>query len=387
MPVKVIRYGRYNVKALSRLLDAALDELGVSPPSDVPTLLKPNVVVATKPRSAAITHPAVVEATIRAFLARGVRKIIVGEGPGLGADEERLFAAAGYERLRRKYGVTLLNLNEAERVEVTWKYGTLRIPKVVTDAFYVNMPKLKTHGHTVVTLSIKNQKGLLLNADKKRFHLLGLHEPLVELLRVVKPDLVVADGIVGMEGEGPLNGRRKRANVLVVGTDALEADITCCRLMGIDPKRVKHLKMAMERGLGITEPVIRGVEPEKASFGVKFKLPNEKYGRMLNVYSWRNPYACSMCIDAFSLAVKSAFRRPKHWGTLLRLLYSAAFRRIDVIQGRHAKVPEEARGILLCLGNCTKDVASSEKDAIHVGGCPPDAESILEALRSALRRR
>lgn len=383
MPTKIIRCKRYDVKVLRCLLSEAFDEFGVSPPSDVPTLLKPNIVIAAKPRSAIITHPAVVEATIRAFLENGVRKIIIGEGPGLGADERKFFTAAGYERLRRKYDVTLLNLNKAERVEVSWKYGTLKIPKIVVDAFYVNMPKLKTHGNTVVTLSIKNQKGLLLNADKKRFHLLGLHEPLVELLKVVKPDLVVVDGIVGMEGEGPLNGKRKKANVIVVSTDAVAADITCCRLMRIEPKNVEHLKMAIEQRLcgepgGGAEPDVKDAEAVKASF----KPPHESYGRLLNVYSWRNPYACSMCIDAFSLAIKSAFSRPKYWGTLLRFLYFAAFRRIDVIQGRHAKVPEGAQGILICLGNCTKDVTA--ENAVHVEGCPPDAESILGALRSAL---
>ena len=242
-----------------------------------------------------------------------------------------------------------MNLNKAERVEIKWRYGTLKIPKIVTETdLYVNIPKMKTHGQTTVTLAMKNQKGILSNADKKRFHLLGLHEPIMELAKVVKPDLTVVDAVEAMEGEGPLRGKKKKVGALVIGTNLLEVDMACCEIMGIEYEKVTHIKEGLEQNIGPEKPEITGINPEEVK--TNFKRANEKHGNILNVYSWRNPYACSMCIDSFTLAVKSSLRNPKYWLTFIpKFAYLAVFKRIDIIQGFHAEIPDE-HGRIICLG-------------------------------------
>lgn len=380
MSVKIVKATKYSVKSLELLINNTIEDLQLDLQNKKTAVLKPNIVIPAKPSSAIITHPSVVEAAINVLEENGFedKNIIIGEGPGLGADESKVFGVSGYNELATRKNVRIVNLNKAERIELKWKYGILKVPKIVLEAdLYINLPKMKTHGQTIVTLSMKNQKGVLLNADKKKFHKLGLHDPIVELAKVVTPDLIIVDAIEGMEGEGPLNGKKKRMGLLVIGTNLLEVDIACCEIMGIEHEKVEHIKEGIKQNIGSEKPNLSGVDIKEVK--KSFKRANEKYGNILNVYSWRNPYACSMCIDSFSLAVKSAIHSPKYWLTFIpKFTYYALFKRIDIIQGLHAKIPDE-HGTVICLGDCTKKIA--EKDNLmHIGGCPPNQKEILEAL-------
>jgi hypothetical protein len=206
--------------------------------------------------------------------------------------------------------------------------------------------------------------------------LLGLHEPIAELAKVVKPDLIVVDAVEAMEGEGPLRGKKKKVGALLIGTNLLEVDRACCEIMGINRDEVEHIKVGMRENIGPEKNDLLGdIEDVKTNF----KRANEKYGNILNVYSWRKPYACSMCIDSFTLAVKSSIRNPKYWLTFIpKFAYLAVFKRIDIIQGFHAEIPDE-HGRIICLGDCTKKIAE-ENGFVYVKGCPPKTEDILEAL-------
>jgi len=227
MTIEVIK-SRYDVKHLEQKIGDAIKHIGLNLQNKKTAVLKPNIVIPAKPGSGIITHPSVVEAIINVLRKQGVEEIIIGEGPSLGADETKAFEISDYSKLARKKNVKLINLNKTERVKLKWKYGVIKLPKIILEAdLYINIPKMKTHGQAVVSLAMKNQKGILSKEDKQRFHRLGLHEPLVELARVVTPDLVVVDGIEGMEGEGPINGKKKKAGVIVVGNNMVETDMVC----------------------------------------------------------------------------------------------------------------------------------------------------------------
>ncbi|KCZ70788.1 hypothetical protein ANME2D_02813 [Candidatus Methanoperedens nitroreducens] len=379
MTVKIVKAKKYDVKSLESLIRDAIKDIGSDLKNKKTVLLKPNIVIAAKPGSAIITHPAVVEALINVLEENGFEDIIIGEGPGVGADEAKAFEVSGYSKLAAKKNVKLINLNKAERTELKWKYGIIKIPKIVLEAdLYINLPKMKTHGQTAVTLAMKNQKGLLSRADKQKFHKLGLHEPLVELARVIKPHLTIVDAIEGMEGEGPLNGKKKKVGALVIGTDQVETDAICCDIMGIDPEKVGHIIEGIKQNIGPEVPDLIGDDIKEVR--AKFKQANEKYGKFLNVYSWRNPYACSMCIDSFSLAVRSSIWSPKYWLTFLpRFTYYAVLKHLYIIQGKHAKIPD-MKGKVICLGDCTREIA--EKNNLrHIKGCPPNSREILDNLR------
>lgn len=378
MTVKIVKAQKYEVKSLEILIKDAIKDLGLDFHNKKTAILKPNIVIPAKPGSAIITHPVVVEAVINVLREIGFDEIIIAEGPGVGADEASAFELSGFNKLSAKMNVKLLNLNRTERLGLTWKYGKVRLPEVVLNAdLYINMPKMKTHGQTAVTLSMKNQKGLLSRADKQKFHTLGLHEPLVELARIIQPHLVIVDAIEAMEGEGPLNGKKKKVGCLVIGTNQVETDAVCCDIMGIDPQKVKHIAEGKKQKLGPEVPEVIGADINEIK--KNFKQANEKYGRFLNVYSWRNPYACSMCIDSFSLAVKSSIWSPKYWITFLpKFAYYAILKHLYIIQGKNAEIPD-VKGKIICLGDCTKDIAEKNK-LLHIEGCPPDSRTILETL-------
>lgn len=376
MTLKIIKTKKYDVNLLEYQISEAFKEMGFNFHGKKTALLKPNIVIPAKPSSAIITHPAVVEACINVLIKNGLKEIIIGEGPGVGQDEIKAFEVSGYNKLALQKNIKLINLNKADRIDLKWKYGTIRIPKIVLEAdLYVNLPKMKTHGQTVVTLSMKNQKGILSRADKQKFHKLGLHEPLVELAKIVKPHLIIVDAIEGMEGEGPLNGKKKKVGALVIGTNLVETDVACCNIMGIDYEKVEHINEGIKQHIGPELPDSTGFN--KKEFVVNFKKANQEYGRFLNVYSWRNPYACSMCIDSFSLAVKSSIWNPKYWFIFLpKFSYYAILKHLYIIQGKHAEIPD-VKGKVICLGDCTKEIA--EKNNLkHIEGCPPDSSKILE---------
>jgi uncharacterized protein (DUF362 family) len=371
--------GRYDVAAIERSIARAIDALGLDLSARRTAVVKPNLVIPASPKTGIVTHPAVTEAIVRVLRANGVERIAIADGPGVGLDADRVFEVTGYRALASRLGVDLVDFNKAERRERGWKYGKLGVPAILEDAdLYVNVPKAKTHGYTTVTLSIKNHKGMLSEEHKKLDHHLGLHEPLVEQARLRPPDLIVLDGIVGVEGDGPLNGRPVRSGFLAVGTNMLEVDAAAARAMGFDPESIKHLRIASEQGLGSIEPEVIGEVAVRP-----FRPANEEFGRVMNIYSWRDCTACSMCIDSFSAGVKLAVADPKYWLTLVpRLVFWGLFGKLHIIQGREARLPA-VPGRVICLGRCTKGLAEREA-LIHLPGCPPSARDVAETLRKRL---
>jgi len=379
MSVFLSQVAKYDVGLIERIVEAGMDALGVETEGRRSALLKPNLVIPAKPSTGIVTHPSVVEAVVNVLRRRGLREISIADGPGVGLDAQQVFRVTGYRALADRLGVRLIDFNDVERRERDWKYGRLGVPAVLEDAdLYVNLPKLKTHGYTTVTLSIKNHKGMLSEADKKLDHHLGLHEPLVEQAKLRPPDLIVLDGIVGVEGDGPLNGRPVRSRLMALGTNMLEVDSAAARLMGFEPAEIKHLAIALREGLGRTDPELIGEAQAR-----DFVPANEEFGRVMNIYSWRDCTACSMCIDSFSAGVKLAVHEPRYWLTLVpKLAFWGLFGKLHIIQGRQAKLPDRP-GRVICLGRCTAGLAQKE-GLVHIPGCPPSARDVAETLRKEL---
>ena len=379
MAVFLEEIGRYRLDSVRSTIGRALDELGVDLSGKRTAFIKPNLVIAAKPRTAVVTHPVVVEALVAVLRERGVTSISVGDGPGIGLDVDEVFRVTGYSKLAERLGVDLVNLNTTELRKRDRKYGKLGVPAIVEDTdLYVNVPKLKTHGYTTVTLAVKNHKGLLSEADKKRDHQLGLHDPLAQHASIRPPDLIVLDGITGIEGDGPLHGKVVKSGVFAVGTNMVEVDAVAARLIGFDPMRIEHLRLAHELGAGDVDPEVKGTAPSR-----RFEPANEVFGRVVNIYSWRDPTACSMCIDSFSGAVHLAVRKPKYWFTLVpKLAYWGVFGKLHIIQGKGAELPQQP-GRVVCLGQCTRGLAESE-GLTHLSGCPPTPEEVAETLRTEL---
>jgi len=216
-------------------------------------LLKPNL-VGLDPHGFINTHPTVIAAARECFLRMGASQVLVGDGPALDRDTEAILESV---RLREHLGPLRnvfvdLNLDEVQKVTFPTRASRLRelyLPKTYMGVdFVVSMAKLKTHHWAGVTLSMKNLFGIVPGAcygwPKNVLHWAGIDRAILDINAAARPDFAIVDGIVGMEGNGPIQGQSKASGVLVFGNDPVAVDATCCRVMGLRPERVKYLQQA-----------------------------------------------------------------------------------------------------------------------------------------------
>src|SRR5579862_3945181 len=219
-------------------------------------VLKPNL-VEFDPNTAINTHPMVVHAAFEAFRKLGAAEVKIAEGPGHRRATLDLADAAGYFGTIPGFedSFTDLNLdNVAQRVipQPVSQLKSLYLPHTVLDCdLLVSLPKMKTHHWAGATLAMKNLFGLVPGGvygwPKNVLHWAGIPQTIVDLHHLFPRQFAIVDGIVGMEGNGPIQGSPKKAGVLVAGSDVAAVDATCCRIMGIDPQRIEYLRIA--RGL------------------------------------------------------------------------------------------------------------------------------------------
>ena len=248
-------------------------------------LLKPNL-VETDPGAIHInTHPAVVYGAAQAFLKLGAGQVIVAEGPGHCRDTLLLLEESGLAQVLSDDRIPFVDLNydQAYSTENIGRYSsltTLTFPETLRQVdWVVSLAKLKTHHWAGITLSMKNlfgvMPGIYYGWPKNVLHYAGIDEAILDIVCALRPQFAIVDGIVGMEGDGPIMGSPKPAGVLVMGRNLPAVDSTCARIMGIDPHRVRYLAEA-GRHLGPLHAaeIIQVGEPV-ASVRTDFKLLNK----------------------------------------------------------------------------------------------------------------
>jgi len=227
-------------------------------------LLKPNLVDYI-PGNAINTHPKLVVAAAEALRRLGARQVVVAEGPGHQRDTELVLSQSGYQSELKLHRIPFVDLNRDElvRTRLSASYtnlGSLWLPKTVLRSdFVVSMPKVKTHHWSGVTLSMKNMFGIVPGIKygwpKNILHWSGIPGSILDVCATVPIDFVIADGIVAMEGNGPLNGTPPPLGTLLLADDPVAADATCARIMGLEPDRVPHIHEA-SHFLGNSSPAL-----------------------------------------------------------------------------------------------------------------------------------
>jgi uncharacterized protein (DUF362 family) len=230
-------------------------------------LLKPNLVEYI-PGAEVNTNPRLVGATASAFLALGAKTVLVGEGPGHQRDTVLVLAESGLEAELRERRIRFVDLNrdEIRKVPLQTRFtglDCLWLPRtVLTSDLVVSMPKVKTHHWAGVTLSMKNLFGVMPGVaygwPKNLLHWKGIDRSILDINAAVPAHFVIADGIIGMEGNGPLHGAPRNLGRIVLADDPVAADFVCSRLMGLNPLRVNYLAQAAEfLGNGTPERIVQ----------------------------------------------------------------------------------------------------------------------------------
>ena len=222
-------------------------------------VLKPNF-VEFDPNSAINTNPVLILATVEAFRSLGAASVAIAEGPGHRRDNEYVLRASGLLDTLRHMNASYVDLNvdRVRPLEAGSRYtnlGRLYIGETIANTdLLVSMPKMKTHHWAGVTLSMKNMFGIMPGAiygwPKNVLHFAGIEQSILDInAALAVPRFNIVDGIVGMEGNGPIQGRARRSGVLVFGEDPVAVDATSARLMGVEPRSVWYIAQA-DRFLG-----------------------------------------------------------------------------------------------------------------------------------------
>jgi uncharacterized protein (DUF362 family) len=339
-------------------------------PSKAKILLKPNIVVASSPEEGDITHPRVIEALVRYFRKRK-KEVVVAEGTGIfGTDQEfeRLLQTTQYDVLRDELSVPIINLEQVEREKIPWRYGSISLPKLLEDYEYINVPTMKTHLQAMVSLGVKNQKGLIPMETKKIFHKKDLHAFIFELSKVIQPTLTLVDAIYCIEGTGPTGppiGEVKRMDLLVAGKDMMSVDNVCVQIMGFQVKDIRHLRSV--DSIKVLGEKIEDVRSE-------FKRPMAFFRRDHFVVHM-DEKACTMCTVSFYKALSKILLTPE---LREQLEERKDLRDINVILGPFA--PSSDMGTCaLCIGDCAAGPAK-KRGLPLIKGCHPDYREIVNFL-------
>lgn len=281
--VCVARAASYAVD-LEPILRAALAEVGITAGAVAGKriLLKPNLVETAAGAGHINTHPEVVRAAAKALRALGAAEVLIGEGPGHRRDTILVLEESGLAQILVDEKLRFVDLNRQRGFAVAnagQRSGLLRLtlPVVLAEIdWIVSLAKLKTHHWAGATLAMKNLFGLMPGSyygwPKNVLHYAGLQESILDINATVRPQLAIVDGIVGMEGDGPIMGTPKSAGVLVVGTNLPAVDASAARIMGLDPARIRYLADAGGWLGPIAEEAIHQVGENLADVRTPFQL-------------------------------------------------------------------------------------------------------------------
>ncbi len=239
-------------------------------------VLKPNFVAGRSAETGSTTSFTLLKAVAEEVIACGAEAVLC-EMPGTEFDREATYTILGVEQFCAANRIRILRLdpegNEEDWIEVrpagAKKLHRFHIPRILNEACLINLPVLKTHVVSIMTLGMKNPMGILPRPDRRAMHTFGIDQCIVDMNLGIKPALTIVDGSMGQDGEGPLYGDKADLQVLVAGRDNLAVDLTCCQLVGVKPRDVPHLKLALEQ---IGKPLVG----DEVGVIKKFRLPKVK---------------------------------------------------------------------------------------------------------------
>jgi hypothetical protein len=249
-------------------------------------------------------------------------------------------------------------------VGLEWEYGALQIPKIALERTYLNLPILKPSDAATISGAMKNQKGLLLSSAKKKFHKLGLHEPLARLNQLVQPDLSIMDCSNFCD-----------ERVLIAGDNTFEVDALASRMVGAS--EAEHLRISRQARAGGEDFEVVGSDVCDVRFR-QFVEPSE-FRQYLRLRVWSNHRACSMCRRVLSDIKHSPLRDLKYKLSMYWKLLKHALRGAEVVTGSEPVFVKDNPDVI-CIGDCTKKLAE-DNGYIHVPGCPPSKGEMMRLGR------
>lgn len=284
-------------------------------------IIKPSLPTCRPPNSGTTTDFRVIEAILKLIYKNGNNfQIYIVESDNIFRRANESFER--YAKLRKKYGVRLVNLSNEEISIVPLPKGRifkkLEVPKTLQQYdYFISVANLKIHAMEGISCVMKNQFGCVPDINKSRFHPY-MSEVLYDLNKFYNPNLCISGGLYGKEFDrdlylktGYITGKPKQVNLIICGKDALATDIVCSKVMGFNPDRIPYLKYAMRTEPMITTPILQFIgdrELQTLDFQFIPKFYYQKFRtqykllRLFNVLSQRKKYLFSSHAHMFRVA-------------------------------------------------------------------------------------
>jgi len=320
--------------------------------------LKPNLVTASAPSNGGTTHAELLAGAIEYLQEHGFMDITVMEGSWVGDRTGDAYRVAGYDRVCERYHVPFVDLQKDTSKEYEAAGMKIRLcDKAAAVDYMINMPVLKGHCQTIITCALKNNKGVIPNSEKRRFHTMGLHKPIAHLNTIARNDFIQVDNICGdldfEEGGNPVVMNR------VLGfKDPVLCDAYVCDCMGYDVDEIPYIRIAERLGVGSADTSKANIiylNEAKEGQG-KFRMTR----RVQNLAAYAAPKdACSACYGSLIYALD----RMNDSGRLKKGLPPVAIG--QGYRGESGKIG---------VGSCTCGFQCS------LAGCPPKTADMVEFL-------
>jgi len=249
--VAILRAGE-NIEAT---IQKSIDLLGglTDIKKDSLVVIKPNVCFPKNIENMVTTDLRVLETTINIVKQASKNVLVVESDSHSGTAEKRVIGTGAMDTVK-KCDAEFLNLSYDEVVEHKVVDLTIQIPKTVLKAdYFINLPKVKTNSFVMISGAMKNMFGVIASKRKSHFHS-RLSDVLVYLNHAIRQHLIIADGLVAMEGLGPIHGKPVNLGLIISGKNPFTVDAACCHIMGFNPYAVEALWKAHQRGMGEIDP-------------------------------------------------------------------------------------------------------------------------------------
>jgi len=355
-------------------------------------LIKPNNCFRHRllPPYGMVTTSKIIDGIVQLLLEHGCKDISIGEGAIIGILDElepytkRGFKGTGIDRVAEKYGVKLIDFNQGPFQELDLGVVKVQISTAALETdFLINIPVLKTHYQTKVSLGFKNLKGCLSKASKQKFHTTNRLDSLICLLNeAIESDLVIIDGIYMLEkGPETYAGLAHRKDLIIASPDIFECDTVGATILGIDPSQVDYLREFAEkhnRSFDISTILIKGEDIESLKEQLEWQFePDKVLLSRSKVTGLSGPHPgqtlCSACGLTLALGVS----------LLAKDNPEMDFGGAELFCGLEVSPDRDAKNVIL-YGDCAIGRNKSLQNATKIEGCPPSLTTTLLTLMKAL---
>jgi uncharacterized protein (DUF362 family) len=364
-----------DAEEIMNMIGAAIDLLG-----GFKSIIKEGYTVAVKPNiltgklsgPGVTTDPRVIEALVKLSFEAGAGEVRIVEGAGYGVPTSEALELAGMKRVAEETGAVLVDVDKDETLDIDVPDPLILEKIPVSRSFYeadfkINAPVMKTHDQLIMTLGMKNMKGVIQKPAKRLFHRIGLAKAVVDLNKAVPLSLTIVDAIHAMEGLGPSLGNVFEMDTVIASTDVYSLDIVGARVMGIDPGELEYMKYAAEQGLvRLDGRDIEVVGESVESVARAFEWPPMTLSPQEGITVIEEG-ACSACRGT----IRSVYVDLENMGVMNRV------KDLVMLVGPHAEVPENLEQTPLIMGVCLHHLKDEGR---YVVGCPPNNDKMREAI-------